>query len=170
MTATRSPVASREAAGADVATLSGGPIGNHAAGRGRRRDSLSAGAIVNTAGQQRRIVLRCSCAVAIPYNKVIVDGVTINEPGGTFDLEPCRWRKPTAWNFPRRAKHVVRNGCDDQRGAGLDANGSTAVRSYALARMAGTSEPRMAMLRWRAPVGASTTTFCGAVQHQRRRA
>ena len=85
VTATRSPVA-REQAGADVATLSAAqletmqPIASDDAIR------FLPGAIINTAGQRGG---RASLFVRggdSTYNKVIVDGVAINEPGGTFDF------------------------------------------------------------------------------------
>ena len=56
------------------------------------------------------------------YNKVIVDGVTVNEPGGTFDfgtLPHERGRTPGV--RPRRAEHSLWVRCHHERGPGMDA-------------------------------------------------
>ena len=44
------------------------------------------GAVVNTAGQRGGLASLFVRGGDSTYNKVIVDGVTINEPGGTFDF------------------------------------------------------------------------------------
>ena len=84
VSATRTPVES-ESSGADVAAL------NHAqltlmqpvaANDGVR---FLPGVIVNTAGQRGGLSSIFVRGGESRYNKVIVDGVTVNEPGGTFD-------------------------------------------------------------------------------------
>src|SRR5579872_5010399 len=85
VTATRTPVA-QENANADVASLNGNqldlmqPVGANDAVR------FLPGAVVNTAGQRGALASLFVRGGDSTYNKVIVDGVTINEPGGTFDF------------------------------------------------------------------------------------
>ena len=85
VTATRTPVPT-EAAGADVETLSGSQLETMqpvAASDGLR---FLPGAVVNTAGQRGGLSSLFVRGGDSTYNKVIVDGVTVNEPGGTFDF------------------------------------------------------------------------------------
>ncbi|PYX46620.1 MAG: hypothetical protein DMG79_15900, partial [Acidobacteria bacterium] len=85
VSATRNPVAG-EAAGADVSTLNGAELTTMqptAAGDAIR---FLPGAIVNDAGQRGGLTSLFVRGGESRYNKVIVDGVTINEPGGTFDF------------------------------------------------------------------------------------
>jgi vitamin B12 transporter len=85
VTATRTPVPS-QAAGADVSTLSSGqlelmqPIASDDAMR------FLPGAVVNTAGQRGGISSLFVRGGESTYNKVIVDGVAVDNPGETFDL------------------------------------------------------------------------------------
>jgi vitamin B12 transporter len=85
VTATRTPVPSR-AAGADVSTLSPGqlelmqPIGADDILR------FLPGAVVNTAGQRGGISSLFVRGGESTYNKVIVDGVAVDNPGETFDF------------------------------------------------------------------------------------
>ncbi|MGB8013546.1 MAG: TonB-dependent receptor [Terriglobales bacterium] len=85
VTATRTPVPG-QAAGADVDSLSGAqletmqPVGADDAVR------FLPGAVVNTAGQRGGLSSLFVRGGDSTYNKVIVDGVTVNEPGGTFDF------------------------------------------------------------------------------------
>ena len=44
------------------------------------------GAVINTAGQRGGLASLFVRGGDSTYNKVIVDGVTVNEPGGTFDF------------------------------------------------------------------------------------
>jgi vitamin B12 transporter len=106
VTATRSPVATEEA-GADVATLNAGqletvqPIGADDALR------FLPGAVVNTAGQRGG---RASLFVRggdSTYNKVIVDGVAINEPGGTFDFGTLPLAESDRVEFVRGAQSTL---------------------------------------------------------------
>src|SRR5580658_3417770 len=85
VTATRTPVPS-QAAGADVDTLSGGqleliqPVAADDAMR------FLPGAVVNTYGQRGGLSSLFVRGGESTYNKVIVDGVAIDNPGETFDF------------------------------------------------------------------------------------
>jgi outer membrane cobalamin receptor len=85
VTATSNPVTAEES-GADVSTLENGqleilqPVAANDAVR------FLPGAVVNTAGQRGGLSSLFVRGGESNYNKVIVDGVTINEPGGTFDF------------------------------------------------------------------------------------
>ena len=57
------------------------------------------GAVVNTAGQHGGLSSLFVRGGESRYNKVIVDGVAINDPGGTFDFGTCPWRRRIAWNL-----------------------------------------------------------------------
>jgi vitamin B12 transporter len=83
VSATRTPVEG-EAAGADVATLSNAQLAAMPVGVNDGVRFLP-GVIVNTAGQRGGLSSVFVRGGESRYNKVIVDGVTVNEPGGTFD-------------------------------------------------------------------------------------
>jgi vitamin B12 transporter len=85
VTATRSPAVSQDG-GADVATLSSQQLQIMQPVAANDALRFLPDAIVNTAGQRGG---RSSLFVQggdSRYNKVIVDGVSVNEPGGTFDF------------------------------------------------------------------------------------
>jgi len=106
VTATRSPVPS-EAAGADVETLSGAqletiqPIASNDAIR------FLPGAVVNTAGQRGGLSSLFVRGGDSTYNKVIVDGVTINEPGGAFDFGTLPLTEADHLEFVRGAQSTL---------------------------------------------------------------
>ncbi|MGH9513433.1 MAG: TonB-dependent receptor [Terriglobales bacterium] len=85
VTATRTPVPT-ELSGASVETLSGGQL--QAMNPVAANDALRflPGAVINTAGQRGGLSSLFVQGGNSNYNKVIVDGVTINQPGGTFDF------------------------------------------------------------------------------------
>lgn len=85
VSATRTPVAS-QAAGADVDTLSGAQLTTMRPIAANDAVRFLPGAVVNTAGQHGGLSSLFVRGGESNYNKVIVDGVTINEPGGTFDF------------------------------------------------------------------------------------
>lgn len=85
VSATRTPVAG-EAAGADVETLTSGQLTNMQPIAGDDALRFLPGVVVNTAGQRGGLSSLFVRGGESNYNKVIVDGVTINEPGGTFDF------------------------------------------------------------------------------------
>ena len=109
VSATRTPVPG-EAAGADVDTLSGAQLTTMQPIAANDAMRFLPGAVVNTAGQRGGLTSLFVRGGESNYNKVIVDGVTINEPGGTLTSARCRWRRPTAWNLfaARRARSTDR--------------------------------------------------------------
>lgn len=82
---TRTPVPG-EAAGADVDTLNGSQLTTMQPTAAADALRFLPGAIVNDAGQRGGLTSLFVRGGESRYNKVIVDGVTINEPGGTFDF------------------------------------------------------------------------------------
>jgi hypothetical protein len=81
------------------------------------------GAVVNTAGQRGGLSSLFVRGGESNYNKVIVDGVTINEPGGTFDFGTLPLTASQSHGVSaRHAEHTLRLRCHDQRGAGLYAH------------------------------------------------
>jgi outer membrane cobalamin receptor len=106
VTATRSPVPT-EAAGADVETLSGAqletmqPIASDDAMR------FLPGAVVNTAGQRGGLSSLFVRGGDSTYNKVIVDGVTVNEPGGAFDFGTLPLTEADHMEFARGAQSTL---------------------------------------------------------------
>jgi len=93
VTATRSPVAG-EAVGANVETLTGAQITT--ANPVALNDAVRflPGAVVSTSGQRGGLSSLFVEGGESRYNKVIIDGVPVNEPGGTFDFGTV----PTAEN------------------------------------------------------------------------
>jgi outer membrane cobalamin receptor len=106
VTATRGPVLS-EAAGADVEVLSGGQIEvmNPVSADGAIR--FLPGAVVNTAGQRGGLSSLFVRGGDSTYNKVIVDGVTVNEPGGTFDFGTLPLTEADHMEFVRGAQSTL---------------------------------------------------------------
>jgi vitamin B12 transporter len=106
VTATRTPVPT-EAAGAEVETLSGSqletmqPIASDDAIR------FLPGAVINTAGQRGGLSSLFVRGGDSTYNKVIVDGVTINEPGGTFDFGTLPLTQADHLEFVRGAQSTL---------------------------------------------------------------
>jgi outer membrane cobalamin receptor len=106
VTATRNPVPT-EAAGADVETLSGAqletmqPIASDDAIR------FLPGAVVNTAGQRGGLSSLFVRGGDSTYNKVIVDGVTVNEPGGAFDFGTLPLTEADHLEFVRGAQSTL---------------------------------------------------------------
>ena len=85
VSATRTPVPG-EAAGGDVDSLSAGQLTTMQPTAASDAIRFLPGAIVNDAGQRGGLTSLFVRGGESRYNKVIVDGVTINEPGGTFDF------------------------------------------------------------------------------------
>ncbi len=106
VTATRTPVPS-QAAGADVETLSSGqlevmqPIATDDAMR------FLPGAVVNTAGQRGGISSLFVRGGESTYNKVIVDGVAIDNPGETFDFGNLPLTQADRVEFVRGAQSTL---------------------------------------------------------------
>jgi hypothetical protein len=162
VTATRSPV-SGETSGASVATLTAAqlevtrPIAANDALR------FLPGAVVSTSGQRGGVSSLFVRGGDSDYNKVIVDGVTINVPGRTFDFGNLPVTQADRLEFMRGAQSTL---------YGSDAvtsvvqiwtrTGSTRVLNCDLERTEETSKPRMAMLPYLDPAAPSTTT-CSAI-------
>ena len=106
VTATRTPVVA-QAAGADVDTLTAGQLDNHATDRRQRRLRFLPGAIINTAGRHGGLSSLFVRGGESNYNKVIVDGVTINEPGGTFDFGTLSLSQGDRMEFVRGAQSTL---------------------------------------------------------------
>jgi len=106
VTATRSPVPS-QAAGADVSSLSSQqlevmhPVAADDALR------FLPGVVVNTAGQRGGLSSLFVRGGDSTYNKVIVDGVVINEPGGTFDFGTLPLVQADRLEFVRGAQSTL---------------------------------------------------------------
>ena len=103
---TRTPVAG-EAAGADIDTLNGSQLiamQPTAVGGAIR---FLPGAVVNAAGQRGGLTSLFVRGGESRYNKVIVDGVTVNEPGGTFDLGTLPLNQADRMEFLRGAQSTL---------------------------------------------------------------
>ena len=106
VSATRTPVPG-EAAGADVDASAARnstamqPIAADDAVR------FLPGAVVNTAGQRGGLSSLFVRGGESNYNKVIVDGVTVNEPGGTFDFGTFSLAQADRLEFVRGAQSTL---------------------------------------------------------------
>jgi len=85
VTATRTLLPA-EASAASMETLSGGQLQVMQPSAANDALRFLPGAVVNTAGQRGGLASLFVRGGDSTYNKVIVDGVTINEPGGTFNF------------------------------------------------------------------------------------
>ena len=65
------------------------------------------GAIINNAGQRGGLTSLFVRGGESRYNKVIVDGVTINEPGGTFDFGTLRMDQADRMELVRGAQSTL---------------------------------------------------------------
>jgi vitamin B12 transporter len=106
VTATRSPVPG-EAAGADVDTLSGGQLATMQPIAADDAMRFLPGAVVNTAGRRGGLSSLFVRGGESNYNKVIVDGVTVNEPGGTFDFGTLSLAQVDRLEFVRGAQSTL---------------------------------------------------------------
>jgi len=106
VSATRAPVAG-EAAGADVDTLSGAQLTTMQPIAADDVIRFLPGAVVNTAGQRGGLSSLFVRGGESNYNKVIVDGVTINEPGGTFDFGTLSLAQGDRMEFVRGAQSTL---------------------------------------------------------------
>ncbi len=106
VTATRTPVPS-QAAGADVDSLSSGPLELMQSVAANDTMRFLPGAVVNTAGQRGALSSLFVRGGESRYNKVIVDGVAINEPGGTFDFGTLPLAQADRLEFVRGAQSTL---------------------------------------------------------------
>jgi vitamin B12 transporter len=106
VSATRTPVPG-EAAGADVETLSNEQLTAMQPAAASDAVRFLSGAVVNTAGQRGGLSSLFVRGGDSTYNKVIVDGVTINEPGGTFDFGTLSLDQADRMEFVRGAQSTL---------------------------------------------------------------
>ena len=106
VSATRSPVPT-EAAGSEVATLSSAQLITMQPVTANDAVRFLPGAVVNTAGQRGGLSSLFVRGGDSTYNKVIVDGVTINEPGGTFDFGTLSLDQADRVEFVRGAQSTL---------------------------------------------------------------
>jgi vitamin B12 transporter len=106
VTATRTPVPG-EAAGADIDALTAGQLTTMQPTAAADAIRFLPGAIVNAAGQRGGLTSLFVRGGESRYNKVIVDGVTINEPGGTFDFGTLPLDQADRMEFVRGAQSTL---------------------------------------------------------------
>ena len=106
VSATRTPVAG-EAAGADVDLLTSSQLTTLHASSAADAVRFLPGVVVNDAGQRGGLTSLFVRGGESRYNKVIVDGVTINEPGGTFDFGTVPLDQGDRMEFVRGAQSTL---------------------------------------------------------------
>ena len=106
VTATRTPVPSEES-GAAIDTLSGAQLDTIRPVAANDALRFLPGAIVNTAGQRGGLSSLFVRGGDSRYNKVIVDGVTVNDPGGTFDFGTVPLFEADRLEFSRGAQSTL---------------------------------------------------------------
>ena len=106
VTATRTPVPAGET-GASVSTLENAQLEAMRPTAADDAVRYLPGAVVNTAGQRGGLSSLFVRGGDSTYNKVIVDGVTINEPGGTFDFGTLPLTQASRMEFLRGAQSTL---------------------------------------------------------------
>ncbi|MGA2100651.1 MAG: TonB-dependent receptor [Candidatus Sulfotelmatobacter sp.] len=106
VSATRTP-APGVAAGADFDSLSGAQLTAMQPVAANDAVRFLPGAVVNTAGQRGGLASLFVRGGESNYNKVIVDGVTINEPGGTFDFGTLSLAQSDRMEFVRGTQSTL---------------------------------------------------------------
>jgi len=106
VTATRTPVPGEES-GVDVDVLNGSQLTTMQPTAASDAIRFLPGAIVNDAGQRGGLTSLFVRGGESRYNKVIVDGVTINEPGGTFDFGTLPLDEADRMEFVRGAQSTL---------------------------------------------------------------
>jgi vitamin B12 transporter len=106
VTATRTPVPT-EAAGADVETLSGAQLETIQPIAADDALRFLPGAVVDTQGQRGGLSSLFVRGGDSRYNKIIVDGVTVNEPGGRFDFGTLPLAQADRLEFVRGAQSAL---------------------------------------------------------------
>jgi len=106
VSATRTPVAG-EAAGADFDSLNNEELATMQPNAASDAVRFFTGAVVNTSGQRGGLSSLFVRGGDSTYNKVIVDGVTINEPGGTFDFGTLPMDQADRMEFVRGAESTL---------------------------------------------------------------
>ena len=106
VSATRTPVPIDES-GASIATLSGSEIDTMRPVAANDALRFLPGAIVSTAGQRGGLSSLFVRGGDSRYNKVIVDGVPVNDPGGTFDFGTVPLHEVDRMEFLRGAESTL---------------------------------------------------------------
>ncbi len=106
VSATRTPTAA-ESSGSDVATLTGQQLTTMQPFAAADAVRFLPGVVVNTAGQRGGLSSMFVRGGDSTYNKVIVDGVTVNEPGGTFDAGTLPLAQADRLEFVRGAQSTL---------------------------------------------------------------
>jgi vitamin B12 transporter len=106
VSATRTPVPG-EAAGADASSLTSAQLTTMRPVAANDAVRFLPGAVINTAGQTGGLASLFVRGGESNYNKVIVDGVTINEPGGTFDFGTLSLAQADRMEFVRGAQSTL---------------------------------------------------------------
>lgn len=106
VSATRTPVPG-EAAGADVDALTATQLVTIEPVAANDAVRFLPGAIVNASGQRGGLASLFVRGGESNYNKVIVDGVTVNEPGGTIDLGTLSLAQSDRLEFVRGAESTL---------------------------------------------------------------
>ena len=106
VTATRTPVPSDES-GAAVETISGSQLDTMRPVAANDALRFLPGAVVSTAGQRGGLSSLFVRGGDSRYNKVIVDGVAVNDPGGTFDFGTLSLFEADRLEFSRGAQSTL---------------------------------------------------------------
>ena len=106
VTATRTPLP-REESGASIDSLSGAVLETIRPVAASDALRFLPGAIVSTAGQRGGLASLFVDGGESRYNKVIVDGVPINDPGGTFDFGTLPLFEADRMEFLRGAQSTL---------------------------------------------------------------
>jgi len=106
VTATRTPLLAEET-GASISTLENAQLETMRPVDANDGVRYLPGAVVNTAGQRGGLSSLFVRGGDSTYNKVIVDGVTINEPGGTFDFGTLPLTEAHRMEFLRGAQSTL---------------------------------------------------------------
>ena len=106
VTATRTPALAEET-GASISTLENAELETMHPVAADDAVRFLPGAVVNTAGQRGGLSSLFVRGGDSTYNKVIVDGVTINEPGGTFDFGTLPLTQANRVEFLRGAQSTL---------------------------------------------------------------
>jgi outer membrane cobalamin receptor len=106
VTATRTPVPA-EQTGASISTLENSQLETMHPVSASDAVRFLPGAVVNDAGQRGGLSSLFVRGGDSTYNKVIVDGVTINEPGGTFDFGTLPLTEANRMEFLRGAQSTL---------------------------------------------------------------
>jgi vitamin B12 transporter len=106
VSATRTPALAEET-GSSISTLENGELEAMQPTAANDAVRFLPGAVVNTAGQRGGLSSLFVRGGDSTYNKVIVDGVTINEPGGTFDFGTLPLTEANRMEFLRGAQSTL---------------------------------------------------------------